>query len=38
VADKVRAELMSFDITAKIGPDHIYDTIQDAIEAFHRAQ
>ena len=38
VNDKVRAQLETFGITAKVGADHIYETIQDAVEAFHRAQ
>src|SRR6185437_13283040 len=35
VSDKVRAQLDSFGITAKIGPEHIYDTLQEALDAFH---
>jgi MFS superfamily sulfate permease-like transporter len=38
VNDKVRAQLDTFDITEKVGAEHIYDTIQDALEAFHRSQ
>ena len=35
VQDRVRKELDTFEITPKVGSDHIYETIQDAIEAFH---
>ena len=38
VNDKVRGQLTTFGITQKVGPKHIYETIEDAIEAFHRAQ
>jgi SulP family sulfate permease len=38
VNDKVRAQLDTFGITQKVGAEHIYDTIQDAVEAFHRSQ
>jgi sulfate permease, SulP family len=38
VNDTVRAELETFGITAKIGAHRIYETIQDAVEAFHRAE
>lgn len=38
VTDKVRAELDTFGITATIGAHHIYDTGQDAVDAFHRAE
>ena len=38
VDDKVRAELETFGITEKIGAHRIYDTVQDAVEAFHRAE
>ena len=31
----MRAQLDTFGITAKIGAEHIYDTVQDAIDAFH---
>ena len=34
VQDRVRRELDTFEITPKVGSDHIYETIQDAIEAF----
>ena len=35
VSDKVRTQLDTFGITPKVGAEHIYETIQDAIEAFH---
>ena len=38
VNDKVRVELEAFGITEKIGAHRIYATIQDAVEAFHRAE
>ena len=38
VADKVRAELETFGITTRIEAHHIYDTVQDALEAFQRAK
>ena len=38
VNDKVRAELETFGITVKIGAHRIYETIQDAVAAFHRAE
>jgi MFS superfamily sulfate permease-like transporter len=34
---KVRSQLDSFGVTAKVGEEHIYETIQDAVEAFHAA-
>ena len=34
VDEKVRVQLDTFGITAKVGTDHIYETAQDAIEAF----
>jgi MFS superfamily sulfate permease-like transporter len=38
VDPKVRAQLDTFGIAAKVGAEHIYDTVQDAVEAFHAAQ
>jgi MFS superfamily sulfate permease-like transporter len=38
VDPKVRAQLDTFGITARVGAEHIYDTVQDAVEAFHAAQ
>jgi MFS superfamily sulfate permease-like transporter len=38
VGPKVRAQLDTFAITSKVGAEHIYDTVQDAVEAFHRTQ
>jgi len=37
VNDKVRGQLDTFGITAKIGAGHVYDTIEDAMEAFRSA-
>jgi len=37
VYEKLQAELDAFEITAKIGAEHIYETADDAIEAFHAA-
>jgi sulfate permease, SulP family len=37
VDDRVRRQLDLFDVTSKIGPDHIYDTVADAVDAFHAA-
>jgi MFS superfamily sulfate permease-like transporter len=34
VDEKVRVELDTFGITPKVGAEHIYETVQDAIEAF----
>jgi len=34
VDEKVRVQLDTFGITLKVGTDHIYETAQDAIEAF----
>ena len=31
-------QLETFGITAKVGAEHIYETVQDAVEAFHRSQ
>ena len=36
VDDKVRAELDTFGITPKVGAEHIYETVGEALEAFHR--
>jgi SulP family sulfate permease len=33
--DRVRAQLDTFGITEKIGAEHIYETVQDALDAFH---
>jgi MFS superfamily sulfate permease-like transporter len=38
VGPKVRDQLDVFGVTSKVGAEHIYDTVQDAVEAFHRAQ
>ena len=38
VDQKVRAELDTFEITEKVGTEHIYETVQDALEAFQRAK
>ena len=35
VDDKVRTELDTFGIAAKIGAEHIYETVQEAVDAFH---
>jgi SulP family sulfate permease len=35
LGEKVRAEIDRFGITAKVGTEHIYETTQDAVEAFH---
>ncbi len=35
VDPKVRTQLDTFAITAKVGEDHIYDTVQDGLDAFH---
>ena len=35
VYEKLRTQLDTFEITAKIGAEHIYETADDAIEAFH---
>jgi sulfate permease, SulP family len=37
VNDKVRGQLETFGITAKIGAEHVYDTVEDALEAFRSA-
>ncbi len=37
VNDKVRGQLDTFGITPKIGAEHVYDTIEDAVEAFRSA-
>ena len=37
VNDKVRGQLDTFGITAKIGAEHVYDTVEDALEAFRSA-
>jgi sulfate permease, SulP family len=34
VDDKVRKQLDTFGIAAKVGTEHIYETVQDALEAF----
>jgi high affinity sulfate transporter 1 len=34
VRRRVRRELDRYDVTAKIGEDHIFDTVQDAVAAF----
>jgi SulP family sulfate permease len=34
LGEKVRAEIDRFGITAKVGTEHIYETTQDAVEAF----
>jgi len=36
--DALRRELDRFGVTARIGPDHIYDSIQGARDAFHRTR
>ena len=36
--DKVQVQLGTFGITAKIGAEHIYETVQDAVEAFHASR
>ncbi len=38
VDDKVRAQLDTFGITPKVGGEHIYDSVQDALEAFRQSQ
>ena len=38
VDDKVRVQLDTFGITAKVGSEHIYETVQDALDAFHGTQ
>ena len=38
VYEKLQAQLDTFEITAKIGADHVYETADDAIEAFHAAE
>jgi sulfate permease, SulP family len=38
VDDKVRAQLDTFGITPKVGAEHIYETVEDALEAFRRTQ
>jgi sulfate permease, SulP family len=35
VDGKVRTQLDTFGISSKVGPEHIYDTVQDALDAFH---
>jgi sulfate permease, SulP family len=35
--DRFRAELDRFGIVAMIGADHVYDSLEDARDAFHRA-
>ena len=37
VNDKVRGQLDTFGITPKIGAEHVYDTVEDALEAFRSA-
>ena len=34
VDDKVRRQLDTFGIAAKIGAEHIYETVDDAVEGF----
>ena len=34
---KARAQIDLFGITAKIGPEHVYDSPGEAVEAFHAA-
>jgi SulP family sulfate permease len=38
VGDKVRVQLDTFGITAKIGAEHIYETVEDSVDAFHATQ
>ena len=35
--DQLRAELDRFGITEKIGSDHVYDSLDAALDAFHGA-
>ena len=35
VDDKVRGQLDTFGITPKVGAEHIYETVAEAVEAFH---
>jgi SulP family sulfate permease len=35
VNDNVRAQLDTFGIAQKVGAEHIYETVQDAVDAFH---
>ena len=37
VDDRVRVQLDTFGIIAKVGAEHIYETVGEAIEAFHAA-
>jgi SulP family sulfate permease len=35
VDDKVRTQLDTFGITPKVGAEHIYETVEEAVAAFH---
>jgi MFS superfamily sulfate permease-like transporter len=38
VTDNVQVQLGTFGITAKIGAEHIYETVEDAVDAFHASR